>query len=258
MTASLVMSMGAGKAPVQLRLTNGDRLGGPSYRDPMPLVDYLTEVNRTLTGRSTPSWCCCAGTGAAPPWWWSPAGSTPTTCPMIAALRRRFDRVIVAVDREPAGADPGPPRVDHRVGRLRRRAGADVEHGGGEVSERLGARRPSSTSSTPRPYQPPWSSPPSWPPARGCGPSRCRDDGAARTGGDRVGIDPGARDPGLAPAAGGLLRGVRPRSGRVVIGARPACTPGPFGTACWTDRTGCSPRPFRSPAAGPGWPLPWC
>ena len=76
-TASLVVSLAAGQAPVQLRLTNGDRLGGPSPRDPTPLIDYLTEVQPDArTGPSTPSWCGCAGTGAAPPWSWSPASST--------------------------------------------------------------------------------------------------------------------------------------------------------------------------------------
>ncbi len=94
--ASLVMSMGAGKAPVQLRLTNGDRLGGPSYRDPMPLVDYLTEVEPDPNGslraelvllrRDRGGTALVVVTGRL----------DADNLPMIAALRRRFDRVIVA------------------------------------------------------------------------------------------------------------------------------------------------------------------
>jgi uncharacterized protein (DUF58 family) len=94
-TASLVMSLAAGKAPVQLRLTNGDRLGGPSQRDPIPLVDYLTEVQPDPTGsldsqlvqlrRDRGGTALVVVTGRLD------ADQLPT----IAALRRRFDRVIV-------------------------------------------------------------------------------------------------------------------------------------------------------------------
>ena len=49
-TASLVTSMAVGKAPVQLRVTNGDHLGGPTQRDPTPIVDYLTELGPDSQG----------------------------------------------------------------------------------------------------------------------------------------------------------------------------------------------------------------
>lgn len=93
-TASLVMSMAVGKAPVQLRLTNGDRLGGPSQRDPTPLVDYLTEVQPApgsleaqlvLLRRDRGGTALVVVTGRL----------DLDSLPMIAALRRRFDRVIV-------------------------------------------------------------------------------------------------------------------------------------------------------------------
>ncbi len=95
-SASLVMSMALGKAPVQLRLTNGDRLGGPSHRDPTPLVDYLTEVTADPAGtleaqlvllrRDRGGTALVVVTGRL----------DAETLPLIAALRRRFDRVIVA------------------------------------------------------------------------------------------------------------------------------------------------------------------
>jgi uncharacterized protein (DUF58 family) len=94
-TASLVMSMAIGRAPVQLRLTNGDRLGGPSHRDPIPLVDYLTEVEPEPTGslnaqlvllrRDRGGTALVVVTGQL----------DLLSLPMIAALRRAFDRVIV-------------------------------------------------------------------------------------------------------------------------------------------------------------------
>lgn len=94
-TASLVASLAAGKAPVQLRLTNGDRLGGPSQRDPTALVDYLTEVRPDPDGsldaqlvllrRDRGGTALVVVTGRL----------DVDGLPMIAALRRRFDRVIV-------------------------------------------------------------------------------------------------------------------------------------------------------------------
>jgi uncharacterized protein (DUF58 family) len=95
-TASLVTSMATGKAPVQLRLTNGDRLGGSFYRDPTPLVDYLTEVQPDPVGsldaqllllrRDKGGTALVVVTGRI----------DLDSLPLAAALSRRFDRVIVA------------------------------------------------------------------------------------------------------------------------------------------------------------------
>jgi uncharacterized protein (DUF58 family) len=94
-TASLVKSMSVGKAPVQLRLTNGDRIGGPFQRDPLPSIDYLTEVKPDALGaleaqlvllrRDRGGTALIVVTGRL----------DLKTLPMIAALRRRFDRVVV-------------------------------------------------------------------------------------------------------------------------------------------------------------------
>jgi uncharacterized protein (DUF58 family) len=95
-TASLVVSMAEGKAPVQLRLTNGERLGGYSQRDPAPLVDRLTRVRPdpvgslraqlTLLRRDRGGTALVVITG----------GLDAEVLPLAAALRRRFDRIIVA------------------------------------------------------------------------------------------------------------------------------------------------------------------
>lgn len=94
-TASLVTSFSAGKAPVQLRLSNGHRLGGATYRDPVPVVDYLTEVQPESRGslasqlillrRDRGGTALVVVTGQV----------DLDTLPMVAALRRRFDRVTV-------------------------------------------------------------------------------------------------------------------------------------------------------------------
>lgn len=99
--ASVAVSMSSGRAPVQLRTTTGDRLGGPSYRDPTAVVDHLTgvapdpsgslEAELVLLRRDRGGTALVVVTGRL-----DPAG-----LPTAAALRRRFDRVIVVsvVDR---------------------------------------------------------------------------------------------------------------------------------------------------------------
>lgn len=99
--ASIAMSMSQGKAPVQLRTSAGERLGGPAYRDPTAVVDFLTDVQPSDAGsldaqlvllrRDRGGTALVVVTGRVD------AGNLPT----IAALRRRFDRVIVVglVDR---------------------------------------------------------------------------------------------------------------------------------------------------------------
>jgi len=94
-TASLLVSMSAGKSPVQVRTSTGDRLGGPSYRDPGPLVDYLTEVRADPSGSLRSQLVLLrrdrGGTSLV-----VVVGKIDLeVLPMIAALRRRFDRVVV-------------------------------------------------------------------------------------------------------------------------------------------------------------------
>ena len=94
-TASVAMSMASGKSPVQVRTTSGDRLGGSAYRDPTAIVDHLTEVEPNPSGslqselvllrRDRGGTALVVVTGRL----------DASTLPAAAALRRRFDRVIV-------------------------------------------------------------------------------------------------------------------------------------------------------------------
>ncbi len=107
--ASVITSLSVGKAPVQLRTTAGDRLGGAAYRDPTAIVDYLTEVIPTPTGsleaqlvllrRDRGGTALIVVTGRVD------EGNLPD----ISALRRRFDRVIVVSLVDRPGRVPAHP-----------------------------------------------------------------------------------------------------------------------------------------------------
>jgi len=95
-TASVATSMSTGKAPVQIRTTAGERVGGAGHRDPAGLVDYLTDLAPSSLGslsaqlvplrRDRGGSALVVVTGAL----------ELESLPAIAALTRRFDHVIVA------------------------------------------------------------------------------------------------------------------------------------------------------------------
>ena len=95
-TASVVTAMSSGKAPVQIRTTTGERVGGAGQRDPAPLVDYLTDLSPNPTGslslQLTPLRRDRGGSALVVVTGVLEAESLPP----IAALSRRFDHVIVA------------------------------------------------------------------------------------------------------------------------------------------------------------------
>ena len=94
-TASVVTSMATGEAPVQLRTTTGERMGGTRKSDPTALVDYLTDLAASTEGsllgellalrRERGGNALVVVTGAV----------QLDALPEVAALRRRFDQVIV-------------------------------------------------------------------------------------------------------------------------------------------------------------------
>lgn len=95
-TASIAASMSAGRAPVQIRTTAGERAGGPAHRDPAALVDYLTDLAPSaagsLSGQLLPLRRDRGGSALV-----VVTGMLATdSLPAIASLRRRFDHVIVA------------------------------------------------------------------------------------------------------------------------------------------------------------------
>lgn len=100
--ASLVTSLGSDLAPVQLRTSTGEHLGGPAERDTRPLVDFLTTVTPDerfpLTAELLLLRRDRGGTALV-----VVTGRLETSgLPLISALRRRFDRVVaVSVVPEP-------------------------------------------------------------------------------------------------------------------------------------------------------------
>jgi uncharacterized protein (DUF58 family) len=105
--ASVLVSAAANKAPVELRLTDGTVIGGPRLREVTPLIDHLTGVQTSTDGslqaellrlrRARGGTALVVVTGAA----------DPADLPYLAALRRRFERlVLISIDID----DPPPVR----------------------------------------------------------------------------------------------------------------------------------------------------
>lgn len=116
--ASVLVSAAANKAPVELRLTDGTVIGGPRLREVTPLIDHLTGVTAAdpdgPDGRSASSLqaellrlrrsrggtALIVVTGVA----------EAADLPYLAALRRRFERlVLIGIDPDdtPAMRFPG-------------------------------------------------------------------------------------------------------------------------------------------------------
>ncbi|MCW2495889.1 DUF58 domain-containing protein [Jatrophihabitans sp.] len=106
-TSVLMATAGSG-APVELRLTDGTSLGGTRSRDLTPLVDHLTAVSPDETGsleRSLAALRRAHGTSLVV----VTGALDPADLPAVAALRRRFDRlVVVCLDESAAGPQSFP------------------------------------------------------------------------------------------------------------------------------------------------------
>ncbi len=96
---------------MQLRTTAGDRVGGPAYRDPTAIVDFLTDVGPSGDGtleeqlvllrRDRGGTALVVVTGRM----------ERADLPQVAALRRRFDRVVVLSVVERPGGVPAHPGI---------------------------------------------------------------------------------------------------------------------------------------------------
>jgi uncharacterized protein (DUF58 family) len=97
--ASVVVASAGDKAPIELRLTDGTAIGGPRLRDATPLIDVLTGVQPQQNGslqsqlltlrRSRGGTSLVVVTGTL----------DLADLPYVAALRRRFEQlVVVSVD----------------------------------------------------------------------------------------------------------------------------------------------------------------
>ncbi|MGH8860892.1 MAG: DUF58 domain-containing protein, partial [Jatrophihabitantaceae bacterium] len=109
--ASVLVAGSANKAPVELRLTDGTAIGGPRIRDVTPLIDHLTGVQPDGDGelrtqllalrRARGGTSLVVVTGVL----------DPDDLPFVAALRRRFERlVVVSVDTERTPRSAPVPR----------------------------------------------------------------------------------------------------------------------------------------------------
>jgi uncharacterized protein (DUF58 family) len=93
--ASVLVACAADKAPVELRLTDGTVIGGPRMRAVTPLIDHLTGVQPKASGslqaqlmplrRARGGTTLVVITGEI----------ERADLPYVAALRRRFDRLVV-------------------------------------------------------------------------------------------------------------------------------------------------------------------
>ena len=93
--ASVLVACAADKAPVELRLTDGTVLGGPRMRAVTPLIDHLTGMRSdpigSLQAQLLPMRRAHGGTTLVV----ITGELDRADLPYVAALRRRFDRLVV-------------------------------------------------------------------------------------------------------------------------------------------------------------------
>jgi uncharacterized protein (DUF58 family) len=99
--ASVLVASAAHKAPVELRLTDGTVIGGPRVREVTPLVDHMTGVQADPDGALQPHLLTLRRTRGGTSLVVVTGELDAADLPFVAALRRRFDRlVVVSVDPE--------------------------------------------------------------------------------------------------------------------------------------------------------------
>ena len=99
--ASVIVSSGTSKAPVELRLTDGTVLGGPRVREVTPLIDHLTGVQAEPRGSLREPLLALRRLRGGTSLIVVTGEIEPTDLPYVANLRRRFDQlVVISVDPE--------------------------------------------------------------------------------------------------------------------------------------------------------------
>jgi uncharacterized protein (DUF58 family) len=97
--ASVLVASAASKAPVELRLTDGTVLGGPRIRDVTSMIDHLTGVVPDADGDLTAQLLALRRARGGTALVVVTGRLDRADLPHVAALRRRFDRlVVVSVD----------------------------------------------------------------------------------------------------------------------------------------------------------------
>lgn len=100
--ASVLVASAANKAPVELRLTDGTVIGGPRVRDVTALIDHLTGVQADPEGGLRPQLLKLRRTRGGTSLVVVTGELEPDELPNVAALRRRFDQlVVISIDPEP-------------------------------------------------------------------------------------------------------------------------------------------------------------
>jgi uncharacterized protein (DUF58 family) len=99
--ASVLVASAVNKAPVELRLTDGTVIGGPRVREVTPLIDHMTGVKSDPRGSLKPHLLTLRRTRGGTSLVVVTGELDLDDLPYVAALRRRFDRlVVISVDPE--------------------------------------------------------------------------------------------------------------------------------------------------------------
>lgn len=97
--ASVVMAAAMNKAPLELRLTDGTRIGGPRLREVTPLIDHLTGVRpyaqNSLQAQLVALRRARGGTSFVVVTGVLEHSAADSELPYVTALRRRFERLVV-------------------------------------------------------------------------------------------------------------------------------------------------------------------
>jgi uncharacterized protein (DUF58 family) len=99
--ASVLVASAINKAPVELRLSDGTVIGGPRVREVTPIIDYLTGVKSDPSGSLKAQLLALRRMRGGTSLIVVTGEINPDDLPYVAALRRRFDRlVVISIDTE--------------------------------------------------------------------------------------------------------------------------------------------------------------
>jgi uncharacterized protein (DUF58 family) len=99
--ASVLTASAINKSPVELRLTDGTVIGGARVREVTPLIDHLTGVTADPSGSLQTQLLALRRMRGGTSLIVVTGEIDPADLPYVAALRRRFDRlVVVSIDTE--------------------------------------------------------------------------------------------------------------------------------------------------------------
>jgi uncharacterized protein (DUF58 family) len=119
--ASVLVASAANKAPVELRLTDGTVIGGPRVREVTPFIDHMTGVRADPEGSLQSQLVALRRARGGTSLVVVTGELDRADLPHVAALRRRFDRLVVI------SLDPEPPRAAIEFPGIRVVVGRDAD-----------------------------------------------------------------------------------------------------------------------------------